>query len=231
MAACGFCRQRFKSAQSVRAHLRFCIAYQARPSDPYAGRDAVPKAALPSIGTLSASERCAVTNTQRGRLLALNIEEKLRALVKLCREHGEYAHLMEQLTGSPGGPGIPQWADLYGNLLQAHRDADLLVNGLTDDRSLPLDLYRRIVVVKERWLDYRCQQLTPQGLGEVVVNDQIWQAVLQEDRRRYGVLHEEVTFDSLLGELKQLIAITPSKSVLERTSSYIMVYMDSRNHS
>lgn len=36
MARCGFCHREFKSSQSVRAHLRFCPAYQHRPTTPSA---------------------------------------------------------------------------------------------------------------------------------------------------------------------------------------------------
>jgi hypothetical protein len=77
---------------------------------------------------------------------------------------------MERLTGNPIGPGMPQWADLYGDLLQAHRDADLLVNGLTNDTLLPLDLYRRVIVLKERWVDYRGQQVMPERFGENAIH-------------------------------------------------------------
>ncbi len=60
MARCNFCRRKFRNAQSVRAHLRHCSAYQGQQegsegvseegSEEVSGEGSLPKARLPKSG-------------------------------------------------------------------------------------------------------------------------------------------------------------------------------------
>jgi hypothetical protein len=194
MAICRFCSRRFRNPQSVRAHQRHCLAYQAKKL--------LPKARLPIIGSTSASECVPATRTQRGRLLALNVEEKLRHLLKLCREHAEAAHFIGRLFG---WTGFNEWKDLFFYLGQAHRDAEMLVNGFTNNPAVPLQLYQQVSSVKERWIMYREQQITGSGHSPEGYDDKSF----NEDKKRYGICDEQIAFEALIAELKQLVAICP----------------------
>jgi len=76
-----------------------------------------------------------------------DLRAKLRAFLKLCHGHAPYLHLQERLDGESENAGFAAWKELYCDLLQTYRDADLLVDGLTKDPIVPLDMYRRAVTI------------------------------------------------------------------------------------
>jgi hypothetical protein len=51
MATCSFCKEKFKSEQGVRAHMRWCDRYLTEKSKTVTALGSVPKAAITSAAT------------------------------------------------------------------------------------------------------------------------------------------------------------------------------------
>ncbi|MEP6886888.1 MAG: recombinase family protein [Nitrospirales bacterium] len=79
------------------------------------------------------------------------------------------------------------------------------------DRNIIVERIRGGLQSKKRWLNLREEQLAV-GFPHDDMHNRATQQRFQEEKRRFGVLDEEGQFDTLLTELKQLVAISPRVS-------------------
>jgi hypothetical protein len=141
--------------------------------------------AKPSSGRFS-------RDSQDNLLLLLDVHELLPELKHMCLERARIARLLGTVKPGrvkPGLTSVEEWVSLYWIIDECGRDHDQMVIRLRLDRMMLFRIYQQMLVVKNYWLNYECNDCDKQSgfvseemdeKGTFVSNkeERIWTAIM-----------------------------------------------------
>jgi len=71
----------------------------------------------------------------------------------MCLERAQIARLLA--SGKPGMTTVEEWISLYWIIDECERDHEQMVMRLCLDRMILFGIYQRMLVVKNKWLNYQ----------------------------------------------------------------------------
>jgi hypothetical protein len=208
MLECFACSRRFKKPPELFGHLRHCKWHKRRRQNAEAKAKArkQPRGKTPSgnhrlrnLGGFSRARaaddkplsRRPGRDSRESLRLMLNVFEALPLLIGECSDH---VVIVRQLA--PMFPDITspeRWEELYRMLDDIARDYEQMVFRFRLDPVLLFAIYRKMLVIKRRWLSYRANDRTAGGGEET-----------HEERQAH--LHaEEGKFTPIVSQLKDMV--------------------------
>lgn len=208
MLECFACSRRFKKPPQLFGHLRHCQWHKNRRQNAEAKAKArkQPSGKTPpgnprprNLGKSSRARaeddkplsRRPGRDSQESLRLMLNVFEALPLLTGECSDH---VVIVRQLASTyPDITSPEEWEELYWMLDDCERDYAQMVFRFRLDPVLLFTLYRKMLVIKRRWLSYRANDRTAGGGEET------------DEERRAHFHAEEGKFTPILSQLKDMV--------------------------